>query len=428
MKRWFVRLVPVLLCAFFLASCVQADGFGASLLQPPEVPQQQTQLLQTVTDYLGESITLKYPVSSLQSSPFLWWDADGDGIQELVVLYQNTAKSKNVQLAVLRQEEGSWYAAHVDVEGAAGDVDALRVIRLKEGGEYLLAAYQDSTGIDWTVCLYRWDSGALRECARQVCQQYVAADMDGSGFEQLALVQYSEMYGNLQLHVYGAPLQGDAEQHLAERSATVLDSRFERCRFMQIDSGREKEITLVMDFTDGFGNSLGEVMSYRSGRFIRCYTEDDSNIPNFTARPFEGLLPADQDGDGMLEVPRVETQVFGSGTPVRFFLVSWYRITADEMVLRDYSLVDMQEHYVLRLPESWRGQIMLQADGGGVWSLRMIENSIRRAWFCIAEEKPHADSLLVGEVENGQFWLQFPDETLMEERVILLNGLRPLYD
>ena len=69
-----------------------------------------------------------------------------------------------------------------------------------------------------------------------------------------------------------------------------------------------------------------------------------------------------------------------------------------------------------------------EQDGDGIWSLRTIENSVRRVWFCVAQEKLNADSLLVAELDGGRFWLQFADQTLMEDRVVLLGGLRPLYD
>lgn len=429
MKRccWLLVLTMLLVC--LLTGCAEeVDGFGSELLHAPVISPEQQEIQRTIRDYLGENITLKYPMSETPSSPFFWWDADGDGTQELVVLYQNTAKSKNVQLAVLCQEEDGWYAAHLDVEGAAGDVDGLRSVRLEDGREYLLAAYQDSTGVDWTVCLYAWRNGALRECARQVCQQYVTADPEGAGCDQLMLVQYNEIYGNLQLRVYGAPQENSAGTALTERSVTILDSRFERCHFMQLSALESGGVSLVMDFTDGSGSSLGEVLNYQNGRFIRCYTTDGSNIPNFTARPFSGLLPADQDGDGGLELPRVETQVFGSGTPVRFYFVSWYRISVGETQLRDYTLVDTQERYVLRLPAAWRGQVMLQADGGGVWSLRFIENGARRAWFCLTEEKPDNDYLIVSSIGDQQFCLQFAEQMELDDRVILLGGLRLLYE
>ncbi len=429
MKKNFWRLALVMLIALLLAGCgagAAADDLGAALLRAPELSEQQIQLQKTVTEYLGESIVLKYPMNTESSTPYFWWDADGDGTQELIVLYQNTAKSKNVQLAVMKQNDRGWYAAHMDVEGVGGDVDGVRSIRLADGHEYLLAGYQDSTGQDWTVCLYRWQNGALQECARLLCQQYTTVSLEGDAAEQLVMVQYSEMYGNLQLRVYGAPKTPDSAEVLEEWSSTILDSRFARCLFLQPSIPEKGALTLVMDFMDASGNSLGEVMTYQNGRFVRCYTEDGSNIPNFTARPFQGLLPSDQNGDGSLELPRVETQVFG-GTFVRFYFISWYQISGGETLLREYCLADMQEGYLLTLPESWHGKVMLQADGGGVWSLRYIENGIRRAWFCLADEQPDSGYQSIGDLGSQRMYIQFPEQTAMEDRFVIINGLQPLY-
>lgn len=398
------------------------------LVQQPSVAPQQQVLLQAVTEYLGENIVLKYPMGSKTSTPFLWWDADGDGTDELIVLYQNTAKSKNVQLAVMRRGADGWYAAHMDVEGAAGDVDVLRCADLGDGRECLLAGYQDSTGQGWTVCLYRWESGALREYARQYCQQYTLVGLEDG--LRLAMVQRNETYGALQLRIYRMA-DGSAQDKpgdLGDPLITVLDPRFEKCLFLEACPTPTGEQSLVMDFLDDSGNCLAEVMLWAEGHFVRCYTSVGGNIPNFTTRPFTDLPPADLDDDGVLEVPRVESPILIGGSGIRFYQVAWYHVTVSETEPVAYGLVDTKAGFVLLMPSEWQGrQVQMQAAPEGTWILRSIETGEPLFSLRLTEAITVDGFRFLGDLERQRLYLQ-PGESLSEaEKAVLLEGFHIMY-
>ncbi len=427
-KRW--ALAALALClALTLCSCGLAQE-GNTLLTAPVPDGDTQQLMQTVYTYLGSGITLKYPVGGNTSSPFFWWDADGDGADELMVLYQNTAKSKNVQLALLQPAlDGGWYVAHMDIEGTGGEVAGLQALRLANGQRCLLTAYQDSTGRDWTLCFYQWQNGALVETVRLVCQQYAVVELQGDGCHQVAVVQQSSVHGLLQLRVYGGVQPQEdktSDSLLAELAATTLDARFDRCQYMAY-SPMGSELTLVMDFLDGSGNSLGEVATWRQDRFIRCYTPDDSNIPNFTARPFSGLEPMDINGDGSIELPCVDSRVVGGGGN-RFYFVSWYAIGMQSTQLQGYSLVDITGGCLVQLPMAWHGQVMLQPVSGSVWSLQSIRDGGELLSFQMdATDRAPAGYRLWGDLGRQRLYVQFSQGLSSEEQALLLAGFCPLY-
>lgn len=429
MRRWRPALLGTLLCAALLTGCSQSNGLlkeETDLLEAPLRLQQQEQLLDAVYTYLG-GVTLKYPMGSDSASPFLTWDADGDGREELLVTYQNAAKSKNVQLAVLRQAaDDGWYAAHMDIEGAAGELDGLHTVRLADGSDCLLVGYQEPAGQDWTVCLYQWQNGALREQTRLQCQQYVLYDFNGDGYLQLAMVQRNETHGMLQLRTFTFA-DGQTEELLQEKSVTTLDSRFEHCTWLSAEELSAAEKALVMDFSDGDGNSLGEVMSYALGRFVRCYTQDAVNIPNFTARPFDGLRPMDVDGDGVTELPRMEARALGSLTNTRRYLVSWYAIGAQSQQLRACSVVNMAAGYLTLVPVEWNGLVSLQEEGGGIWSIRDMATGSRMAQYQLTAGHASAEYQLIGDTGQKRLYLQCADTLSAQERTTLAEGFRLLY-
>lgn len=424
-KLLLCLLLPVLL----LCGCAQDLTLTAdveTLLTAPAQTAVQTGLLQAAYTYLGSSIALKYPMDAYASAPFYAWDADGDGRQELLVFYQNTAKSKNVQLAVLRPAgDGGWYAAHMDVEGAAGETDGARILHLADGCDCLLIGYQEPTGQDWTVCLYQWQDGALHERTRLVCQQYAVTELDGDGCQQLAVVQRATSYGPLQLRLLTAA-QADSGTFLQEQTAVMLDPRFAHCAFLAQVS--DSSPGLVMDFTDDSGGRLGEAMVYAQGSLIRCYAEDNLNLPNFTSRPFDGLDPMDVDGDGALEMPRVENRVLGATASDRFFFVSWHAPEVEGTSLRGYGILDRNASYLLLLPSAWYSQVILQEEGQGGWTVRAIGSGEQLlSWQVTQGRSPGNDYQLLGRLGEQAVYLRFGAALTPEEQTAVLDGFFPLY-
>lgn len=425
-----VRLFWVcLFFAVFLAGCSSGTAReDRTLLAKPAASVQQRLLLDAVTEYLGSNVVLKYPMCSEGSSPFLWWDADSDGTDELIVLYQNTVKSKNVQLAVMKQGGNGWYAVHMDVEGAAGEVDELRILRLRDGEECLMAGYQDATGQDWNVCLYQWRNGALQESERQFCQQYACVETEDSW--RLVMVQKNENYGNLQLRTFTAMPEDlkDGRKVLDEPLITVLDPRFERCISLKTGISPGAEPMIVMDFVDDSDNCLAEAMLWKNERFMRCYTADSSSIPNFTTRPFAGLSPTDMDSDGVIEVPRVEAPVFSGGAGARFYLVSWHKVSLTETKPAAYSLVDVKAGYCLLLPMEWSElQLQMHAAPEGVWLLRSIESGELLLALRLTEAAEADGFRLMAQLDTQRLYLKTGDSLSAQEQDILRSGLHIMY-
>lgn len=401
----------------------------ADLLQMPARPQATQQLLQTVRGYLGENATLKYPLGGATSTPFFWWDADGDGAQSLLVLYQNTAKSKNVQLAVLRPTDGGWYAAHMDIEGAAGETDGVQLLQLSADCSCLLVGYQETTGQDWMVCLYQWQDGALHERARLTCQRYTVLTLE-DGSQRLAVVQRNATHGLLQLRLLGAGASdaAPATEFLQEQAVVTLDSRFVRCVYLSPDRPQGTPGGLVMDFLDSDNRRLAEVMAYSGGRLIRCYTADTLNIPNFSARSFDGLSPRDADGDGVVEVPRVDNRVLGPTATTRFYLISWYAVDTDGERLRAFGLLDRSAGYLMGLPLDWHSRVMLQEEGDG-WSLRRIDTGAQLLSWRVSERRAvGSDYRLLGDLGEEIVSVRFEETLSEEEKQAVTDSFVPLYD
>ncbi|MEG2769507.1 MAG: hypothetical protein RR902_01685, partial [Oscillospiraceae bacterium] len=108
MKKMLLAL-SIILC-FCLSGCMSGTGNKAEdLLLAPQMSKTQMQVTNTLNDYLGNNVELKYPRQGENLSPFLFIDMDGDKTDEVLVTFTTGEGSKNSQLALLKiQENGKW--------------------------------------------------------------------------------------------------------------------------------------------------------------------------------------------------------------------------------------------------------------------------------------------------------------------------------
>lgn len=352
-----------LLCALLLSGC--SYSFGASgvedLLRAPQFSGQTNQVQKALTAYLGESPQLKYPTGGDHLSPFVFDDWDGDGQEDAAVFYTCASKGTNVQLAILEQQEGSWWVTQ-EREGLSTEVESVSTAALAgddQVGTQLLVGYGTAQG-DRYLTVYTYSDVTLTAVLETSYSEYLLADITGSGTLDLVVVQDGDRGVQVKL------LTNTDNTYQQVQSLDVAQGRFSGCAGICSSIGGGGRRYLIVDgYTGNNGAYLASEILYYDQKAKKLKAYDSryvEDLYNATLRYFTSLHSMDIDGDTTVEIP---VQLAGEAGGVvnaslerRLSFVAWQDYTTAEWP-KSWGVVDAEYGFYLELPRAWQGQVEL---------------------------------------------------------------------
>ncbi len=364
------RLCAALLAALALAGCSEGNFTGRNveeLLRAPQPSALQSAVQAALNSYLGETLQLKYPRGGDEMAPFLFADFDGDGVGEAAVLYTTESKGQNVHLAVLEPGEDAWQVAS-EAEGLSTEVASVELVHMVPGGFQLVVGFANANLAEKYLAVYTYEDGVLQSGYQQAYEQYLAADMNGDGAVELALVPTPAQPGTpaaLQLLLARdgrlAPVQ-TVELHESIAKCTGLATTY-----------YGKRRGLVVDGVLSAGGSTNEVLCLLDDRLYAWPMGQVDEVVEATTRTLQNLPASDLTGLGVVCVPVVTQSLRTEKSAGRLYFVDWNNYLATDP-LAQWGIFDATLGVFLRLPLSWRDQVAV-SDGTleNSWQLRDAE-------------------------------------------------------
>ena len=364
------RLCAALLAALALAGC-SGGGFPGrnveELLRAPQPSAQQSAVQAALNGYLGETLQLKYPRGGDEMAPFLFADFDGDGVGEAAVLYTTESKGQNVHLAVLEPGEDAWQVA-CEAEGLSTEAASVELVHMPAGGFQLVVGFANANLAEKYLVIYTYADGALHSDYQQAYEQYLAADLNGDGAVELALVPTPAQPGtpaSLQLLLARegklAPVQ-TVELHEAIAKCTGLATTY-----------YGKRRGLVVDGVLSAGGNTNEVLCLLDDRLYAWPMGRVDEVVAASTRTLQNLPASDLTGLGVVCVPVVTKSLRTEKSAGRLYFVEWHNYLAPD-TLAQWGVFDATLGVFLRLPLSWRDAVSV-SDGTlpDSWQLRETE-------------------------------------------------------
>ena len=363
----------------FLPGCTDAGQTAGveELLRAPQLPGQYSQVQKALNSYLGESVQLKYPASGDFSSPFLFGDWDGNGVQDAAVLYTSPAKGQNVHLAVLEQSGESWQVTQ-ELEGLSSAVDSIASAVIQDGaGSQLIVGYGSTQG-DRYLAVYAYADQTLEPVFEQAYSQYLMQDIVGTDRKDMVIVSpATESALKVQLLT-----NMDGQLQLVQEMG-VGQQGFTGCAGIYSSLGRGGGRYLILDgYTDENGTALASSILHYNQRlrqlepFVPASTQD---LYGATRRYFPVLHSTDINDDGTVEIPSVLSEEEGGRVTFtqdrKLCFVSWRDYTSDREPEVSYGVLDVEYGFYLPLPRAWKGRIMLtENEAEQAWEVRSQED------------------------------------------------------
>lgn len=355
----FKKIIP-LAAAALLAGC----SFGSSvdtLLSPPKLSEEQSDVYDALIKSVGRDIRLQYPRAGEYRSAFVFANIDGEPEDEAIVFYEKsgeTAGTGNVRINIIdRDQNGEWHSVY-DHAGMGTSID--RVLFSDIGGSgtmSMMIGYNLLSG-DKTAAVYSYSSGILFSDFSDSYNTMFVTDINRDGAGELILIRTETQLRKASLSLIARNAMDGA---VSETASVLLDSS--ATDFVNIASGYIGTSTPAI-FIDGLSDrQLTTEIIYSVNDTLRnpLYLGESSIIEN--TRRSAGYLCTDIDLDGIIEIP---TQSLFPGyfqdSSERLYSTDWNIMENYSIVKKYSSYYSIQDGYCFIFPSRWEGVVTAKTD------------------------------------------------------------------
>lgn len=348
-----VSLTFGVLLALMLSGCM----FNASpedMYELPQFPDEYAALRDVINTILEDGAEYASPLSGTNVQSVQMVDLDGDGVEEAVAFFRNSADEKPLKVYIFREEEQGYTQAAV-LEGSGTAINSIRYQDLNgDGSRELLVGWRVSTDIQamevYDIRYFRPQALMFSMYAR-----YEVLDFDEDGMTELVVLR-SDMDGNPVAEFY------DWSDRLLEiRSSARLTMTMAELQGIKVGTLRGGEVAMFVTGVSQDTRAITDILIYNENGICNIVRNDYSGVSSEIFRNID-LVPADIDGDGVTEVPmpvRLENSRVGDGAV--YWQVYWRSYNTKgqgEIVCSTYH--NMSEGWYLMLPEDWEEEIAVR--------------------------------------------------------------------
>ena len=344
--------------AVLLTGCSAVNFSVDTLLTPPMLTREQSEIYKTLIASTGKNITLKYPNSGDSRSAFTVGNIDSEATEEAIVFYSyNSAdpEEASVRVSVLDKDESGEWNSKYELAGSGGEVDTVKITRLGDDMTYIVAGYSTAGIEDKVFQIYLYSNGVL-ECVYEDNYTILEVmDINSDGANELVTVKGTAV-GSL-ASVYRA------EGGLIETTyvSDIITTSDKIINYIVGKADDEKPAIFIDEL--GLNGVQTEILFVAEEQLQNPMITIDT-LRNDTFRQ-NGYYCADYDKDGIVEIPI--TSVF-TGHSLEsaeecLMMTKWYHYL-DYFMLEEEasSYYNIADGYVFTIPNRWSERVTVKTD------------------------------------------------------------------
>lgn len=358
--RYPLRVASLGLMAGVLALLTTGCGFAFSpeeLYSLPALPAEYTELNNSISQMIDSGAEYAAPVSGTNIQPVQMKDLDGDGQQEAVAFFRNSADEKPLKICIYTAD-GERYEQTAVIEGSGTAIYSIEYSDLdNDGRQELIVGWRVSTDAQ-ALTVYSLRTGRPEELMRTNYVKYAITDLDQDQLKELVVLRPDEMGSGL------------ADYYCWEESSLSLRSYARISSTMAELSGQQGRVqkgtlsggapALFITGVEDASWSVTDILTVRDGELSNLLLSDVTGVSGEIVA-YSGLYPTDINGDGVTELPQpLSVSAWTGWEWSTYQWVNWRSYDSagtEKQVVSTYH--NTEDGWYLQMPEEWRGRILV---------------------------------------------------------------------
>ena len=345
-----IKKIVVVFCAVLImltfTSCNALDMSIDTLLSPPKQDGDIYPIQQALEKAVGNTITLKYPISGDYRSAFLFKDIDGDGTDEAIALYSlNTDGTVSMHINVIDFEDGSWVSrSDVKVIGSGIEKIDFRDLNSDNIPEVIVGWMIYGT-VDKQVGVYTYDGKVLNQRVLEKYTDFLCDDLSREKNDELIIINLDTTEKTSTVKVITLSKSG-----VKEIGSAMLDGGVTSYATPIVSVLSDGTPALYIDAIKGTG-TLTEIVWFKGN--ILCSTYDPAlTETRLTYRP-SAVYVKDMNSDGTLEIPIMTllTSTAMKAEADKVYVTSWCSFDGNKLNVTKNTFMNYSDGYYITIPD-----------------------------------------------------------------------------
>lgn len=359
-KRFLLALA-LMVAALLICGCSENRvGFTLDpqeLYSLPELPAKYTELNSQLMTLVESGAEYAAPASGSNIQPVQMCDLDGDGREEALAFFRNSADEKPLKIYIYKVKDEAYEQTAV-IEGSGTAIHSIAYTDMNNDGRTELAVGWRVSADLLALSVYDLRPDGPQEIMRSNYMRYTILNMNEDPEKELVVLRTNEL--GIGVADYYAWKDGVLEQ---KSTAPISMTMAELSQQGRVTGGKLRGdvpalfITGVEIGTEEPAQVVFDILTVKNGELVNAVLSDITGVSSEIAL-FCSLYPTDIDGDGLTEVPwPMMTDAEEHPEPGHRFMEWVSYNAAGESKIEMYTYHDIEDGWYLQLPDTWKGRI-----------------------------------------------------------------------
>lgn len=415
--------------AVAVVSVFSGCSLGASvdsLLSPPKLSNEQSDIYNALMKVVGKEINLIYPKGGEHRSAFIVTNIDDDPDSEAIVFYEITGAAgseSNIRINILDKVNGKWQSVY-DHAGVGTAIEKVIFSPLGDSNSTNIIIGYSVISNEKILKIYSFSEGILSTLYTDYYGSMFVTDIDKNENKELVIIHQNSQ--DKQAFISFVSKQ----DNMAYESTRALMNP-KTTDFVNIVSGYIGKDTPAL-FIDGLsGNQLSTEIIYMINDTLRnpVFSSTSELLKN-TVRP-TGYLCTDIDFDGIVEIPTLSLfPGYNTESPEQLYITNWNAFDNYSIVKKYSSYYSISDGYCFIIPSRWENVVTAKIDkatGELVFYKHQLDlaNSLTELMRFSVSDKLESEAktangyILIKEKDNINYLVKVPENS--DEPLVLTN-------